>query len=151
MKLIKLLTFFLTFLFVGISNAEVPLTQCQINWNKGQQLASNQLWDKFEATTKSLIRNCAEELPYRMLYADLAEAQGEQKKFKESLVSAEKCLSYGIEPECHLRRVMALKALGFHVLSAKQDALIACRQVDPKSIEGIGCKRIIGQLKSILD
>jgi hypothetical protein len=99
-----------------------------------------------------LIKNCADELSYGTLYADLAEAQGYQKKYKESLASAEKCLSIEMQPECHLRKVLALSALGKGgVYSAKNSAILACKMTDKDSVEVIGCQRIMLEFNSIPD
>ena len=133
----------LAFSFVSISQAEE--SQCRINRAKGLQLAENHLWDRFESITKMLIKNCADEYPLKSLYGDLAEAQGEQKKFKESLVSSKKCLTYGLEPECHLRKIYALKQIGTErdVYRAKEDAIFDCKFAIQGSVEETGCWRIL--------
>jgi len=134
-----------SFLISTLSYGQVNKSQCQINWEKGQQLAKNHLWDRFEIQTKLLIKNCGDQLDYQLLYSDLAEAQGEQNKFKESLASSEKCLTYGLEPECHLRKINALKQIGTEgdVFRAKENAIVSCKLAMQGSIEESGCKRIL--------
>lgn len=155
----KLMTiFFLTGLILvtqGAYAADQHSQDCMTRYQQGQNLASNRLWSKFEETTKGLIKNCADVLPFSSLYADLAEAQGEQKKYSDSLRSAVKCDEYGANPECMYRKVLALKSLGRvgDAVQAKEDAIFSCNAIirasSQNDTQAIGCKRILHSLRQL--
>ena len=134
-------------LMSSVAFAQASDSQCMKEWKRGQTLATNQLWEKFEEKTQWLIKNCADEMEYTTLYADLAEAQGEQRKYKQSLNSAEKCLKLDTTaPECSYRKILALQKVGnpSDVDKAKQDLVMACKIV-PKAdmAKTAGCNRVL--------